>query len=256
MKKYYFLFVALMLTTVAAWADDDNGGDDKNLFNHMSLGINIGTNGVGADIGMPITKLFALRVGYNWVPRLKFSDEFDVESVGSSYGGSVDMEAKLNMGTFHALFDVYPVRNKGFHITAGAYLGAGDVIDVYNKEPGALMAVYTHNQTSPDPAGVAFGNYLLTPDKNGNVNAALRVNKFRPYLGIGFGHAVPKGRFTCQFDMGVQFWGKPSVWLYGDNGEHKVEKGDFEGDANKAFDIATKFSVYPVLNLRIVGRIF
>lgn len=255
MRKHIFLLVAvLILTTVPAWADGDGG--DKNLFNHMSLGLNIGTNGVGADIGLPITNLFAFRAGYNWVPRLKFSDEFDVESPGGGYGGSVDMEAKLNMGTAHALFDVYPIRNHGFHITAGAYFGADGVIDVYNKVPGSLKDVYEHNQTSPNTAGVGFGDYLLTPDKNGNVNADLRVNKFRPYLGIGFGHAVPKGRFTCQFDMGVQFWAKPSVWINGANGEHKVEKSDLDGESAKAFNIATKFSVYPVINLRIVGRLF
>ncbi len=253
-RHFFILLAALLLATTAAWADDNN---DKNLFNHMSVGINIGTNGVGGDIGLPITNLLGLRVGYNWVPRVKFSDEVDIETIDGSGFGSEEVEGKLNMGTFHALIDVYPFRNNhGFHITAGAYLGQGGVVDIYNKVPGSLLSTYERNQVATNPAGVAFGDYLLTPDKNGNVNAYMRVAKFRPYLGVGFGHAVPKGRFTCQFDMGVQFWGKPSVWINGDGGEHEVEKSDFDSEPNKFFKFATKLSVYPVINLRIVGRIF
>jgi hypothetical protein len=68
----------------------------------------------------------------------------------------------------------------------------------------------------------------------------------------------------------VQFWGKPGIYTMaadskiklaqGIKEEHKFTKSDLDdqkdGDWKDAFDIMEKFSVYPVLNVRLTGRIF
>ena len=54
-------------------------------------------------------------------------------------------------------------------------------------------------------------------DNNGNVSGGLKVSGFRPYLGLGFGRAVPKKRVGVMFELGVQFHGKPGG-VYGFRG--------------------------------------
>ena len=112
--------------------------------------------------------------------------------------------------------------------------------------------------------GAKIGKYFFTPDPadKGNVEANIKVKGFRPYVGLGFGRAVPKKRIGCQFDLGVQFWGKPEIYIPTYNktaGTYQYEKidGDKAGDdAGKVLKTISKISVYPVLNFRLVGRIF
>ena len=76
------------------------------------------------------------------------------------------------------------------------------------------------------------------------------MSKFRPYVGLGFGRPVPmKHRFTCNFDLGVQFWGTPEVYLR----DNKLEKTTTNSDAGEVLKVISKISVYPSLNIRFVG---
>lgn len=200
----------------------------------------------------------------------------------------MDIEGKLDNTVGHILLDIHPFKTS-FRVTLGAYFGKDQIIDVYNTEEGFMKPINEWNNAvlNPDPSyaaliagqkllGGKLGSYTFAanPDGDGNVKAYAKVNSFRPYLGIGFGRAVPKGRVGCQFDLGVQFWGKPEVYapVYGDptknykeinpdNSKNKFETikidGDDAGDdAGKVLKTVSKISVYPVLNFRLVGRIF
>ena len=74
------------------------------------------------------------------------------------------------------------------------------------------MDINRLNATRPDgqKIGLDLGDYLLTPDERGNVDATLKVAAFRPYLGVGFGRAVPaKHRFAFNFvgsRLGSRVW--------------------------------------------------
>jgi hypothetical protein len=195
--------------------------------------------------------------------------------VNGHYVHEVDLEGKLNMGDFSLMFDWYPWKSSSFRITAGAYIGKSDVVTVTNKEP--FM--------NPEYAGKAgidlsrtgsniMEKYTIVTDAAGNVDAKLKVNGFKPYIGIGFGRAVPRKSIGLQFDLGVQFWGKPELqtnlmYYDGEQGDfvtryEKIEKGritrsnedkDYK-DLRDAVKTIEAISVYPVLTLRFVGRIF
>lgn len=204
---------------------------------------------------------------------------------GGNLPNQMDVQGKLNNTTWHFLLDLYPFGGKSsFHATIGAYFGPSEVISVYNKESGFLKPIVAYNQAiinaqSPtaDPGvtqvvnqyglkmiGAELGDYFITPNPadNGDVEVNAKVNSFRPYLGIGFGRAVPKGRIGCQFDLGVQFWGKPDTFAPTYNkvlGTYQVENLDGEragDDAGEVIKTVSKISVYPVLNFRLVGRFF
>jgi hypothetical protein len=100
----------------------------------------------------------------------------------------------------------------------------------------------------------------------------MKVNAFKPYVGIGFGRAVTKHRVGVQFDLGVQFWGRPGI--FADVKYFDYDKGDFVirnerlergrittsnsdyQDLDEAIRIMEKVCVCPVLKIRVNGRIF
>ncbi|MBR2184448.1 MAG: hypothetical protein IJ897_03375 [Prevotella sp.] len=198
---------------------------------------------------------------------------------GGNLPNEMAVQGKWSNTTWHFLVDVYPFgAAHSFHATVGAYFGSSEIISLYNREDGFLQPINTYNEAylSSDPnvrsvidqygltmIGADMGEYFVTPNpaQNGNLNAYAKVNGFRPYLGIGFGRAVPKKRIGCQFDLGVQFWGKPDVYIPTYNkatGTYQDEKIDADragGDVGKVLKNVAKFSVYPVLNFRLVGRI-
>jgi hypothetical protein len=251
--------------------------EDYGYFNHLSGGIVLGTEGIGIEVAAPITYDFAVRMGYSLMPKFKYSKSLNLnENRGAFIKDKVDIGGKLNMGDFKLLVDWYPFRSSSFHATAGFFIGRSTVVEIDNKEP-FVKENYRGN------AGIELGvmdpsnpqsesRYTLMTDVNGDVHAELEVSSFKPYLGIGFGRAVPKGRVGVQFDLGVQFWGRPELnanmnYVDRETGENVTRfepiqrnritnpDGDYK-DLRDAVRTIQKIRVYPVLNIRINGRIF
>ena len=110
----------------------------------------------------------------------------------------------------------------------------------------------------PGVDGIAIGDALVTTDANGIARANLKVNSFKPYVGLGFGRAVSKHRVNVAFDMGLQFWGSPKVEVFSpeDGTWQRVHATDVnDDDINKALDKISKLKIYPVLSLRVYCRI-
>ena len=178
----------------------------------------------------------------------------------------------LDMGMVRLLLDtqafdldaVSNVINPAHHrITAGAYIGQEKPLEVHNKSAFLQPAYY---ETKGLELGTGASSYTLVSDAQGNVKADLKVNSFKPYIGIGFGRAVPKKTIGMQFDLGVQFWGTPEIWAnindeWGDSKYQKVDKDkitnpdkDYQ-DGKDAIKNIEKVIVYPVLTFRLIGRI-
>ena len=118
--------------------------------------------------------------------------------------------------------------------------------------PEGTTATYNIFPYQDDILGSDVEEYL-TADENGNVNAHIKVSAFRPYVGIGFGRVVPaKSRVAFNCDLGVQFWGKPTVTCQ----DQELKDEDLKGDDGGIVRYITKMSVWPVLNLRATFRLF
>ena len=273
MKKLFVIASALFLFIGNVSAQEDN-----NLFTHLSAGVGIGTTGVELQVAAPITDMFAVRAGYSFMPKFKYSKAIDLKNNDGTVPGAfispeVELEGKLKMGDFKLMFDYYPFKSSSFHATAGFYVGSSTLVEVNNTKP-FMKDGYKGNAGIElgDPTKGAEQRYTMFTDQNGDVKAEMKVNNFKPYLGVGFGRPVPKGRVGVQFDLGVQFWGKPEVWAnmnYVDRTTGEVvtryekvkknriinEKKDYQ-DLKDALKTIEKIGVYPVLTLRINGRIF
>jgi hypothetical protein len=251
----------------------------------LDLGVSDKTKGVSIkDMNKHIDDLNTQIVAWNAAHPTQKMELIDKTLLpNGEIPNDLTIEGKLDNTVGHILFDIHPFKTS-FRFTVGAYFGKDEIISVYNKEDAFFTPINQWNnaiitaQNNPtstlntmvvkpynlDMIGGELGDYFVTPDpaEQGNVKAYAKVNGFRPYLGLGFGRAVPKGRVGCQFDLGVQFWGKPEIYIptYDKAAKtYQYEKidGDKAGDdAGKVLKTVSKISVYPVLNFRIVGRIF
>lgn len=250
---------------------------------HFGIGLNAGTNGVGIDASLGLTRFLQIRGGFSYVPNIDVNYNADIYNEANmiinawnafspnapipTLPDNVRTSITPHLTTAHALLDIYPAGS--FHFTVGAYFGQEVILSATNAEPGSLKPVafanecidiYNNSNIIPGSdgyqvrhIGVQVGDYIFTPDAAGNVQAEIRVKKVRPYAGIGFGRAVPrKHRVGCSLDLGVQYWGKPT---YFSNGE-EVAASEFSGDNQRLVKLLSNTSVYPVVTFRLCGRIF
>lgn len=231
---------------------------DNEMFNHLSLGISLGTDGIGFEAAAPIGRYVQARTGISFMPAFSYSDDVKYGNrSGDVAGKKVNAKGTLHMTDWKLLFDIYPSTKSTFHFTAGFYLGKQAVVTGKNTEVPTLLM---------DGGYILIGGQPFGANAEGVANIEVRVNNFKPYLGIGFGRAVPrKHRFAVTCDLGVQFWGKPKVYSWNQDmlnyGFHEVKYKDIDpdgsaADARDAIKIINRIGVYPVLNIRLNGRIF
>lgn len=173
MKRLLFT-IAFTLTAVASL---NAQSEDKNILNHLDFSLSAGTTGIGFDFSMPIGNSVKVRMGADFMPTFTKKMNFGVEVgeddpkltpeqnaamknerfekmadmlesfTGMKVDNNIDMLGEPSMNTFKMLVDVYPFRNKHWHITGGFYLGGTKVAKAYNttEDMTSLMSVTMYN---------------------------------------------------------------------------------------------------------------
>lgn len=96
--------------------------------------------------------------------------------------------------------------------------------------------------------------YMMMPDKDGTVRAKAKVNRFRPYLGFGYGgNLTQDGKWQVSFDAGMQFWGgAPKVTTH--DGTVLNELKNLRGKVGNYMNLMRAIPVYPTVDFRISYR--
>lgn len=281
MKKIHlFILVALcgILLPSTATAQETYRADDEFKFNHLSIGGTVGLTGIGIDVAMPATRHFTLHAGFSTLPlgalKVKIADNMgeivsawnlpEQEILNNAKDKMVEMNIAFNMYTAHLLADYHPWRTSDFRVTAGMMIGNTNVLHIYNTIDGSMSYLNVCNRLVQDYnaafgtkfpyAGLQFGDYVLTADHNGNVDAMMKVWMVRPYLGIGWGRDINtymKRAVNVSFDFGFQFWGTP--WFDFNKGEKVVSTHSTESGV---FSFLSGLNAWPVLKFSISGEIF
>ncbi len=250
MKKLILAIVAIAMLSVNCMAGQPQGG----IFKHVGVGVGAGTNGISVELSTPITRWFQLRAGVSTLPNFKLNTEADVTFSGSqgnySYNedGTIDLEGAFGRTQGSIILNVYPMPWGSFYIAGGLYFGGNKLLKVTGHSD-----YLANNSSLAESAGVEIGDYTIPVDQNGNVRGGLKVNNVRPYLGIGWGRAVPNNRLNFGIELGVQFMGSPK--LYTDFGDINdiINKEGGDNDIQKVMD---KLTVWPVITFKLSGRIF
>lgn len=252
------LALGMMLMSLSVRAQDKI---EYGIFDHLGAGLSLGTDGIGIDVAAPLTDYVAFRTGISFMPKIKIKkNNIHIKDNDATLEDHVDVEGKLNIFDFKFLADYYPFKNSSFHLTAGAFIGSEDAAHVVNT------SMFIKDPDEYGKVSLVLGDYHVTTDENGYAHLDLKVNSFKPYLGFGFGRAIPrKSRVSVSCDFGVKFWGKPRVGAmtindWNEKVYHKFSYKDLDEDDDEdlkdALKTIEKIVVYPVLNVRISGRIF
>lgn len=248
MKKLIKLAIVLM-AVFSATSSSAAGLGTLGIFNHLGVGAHAATTGFGFEVATPITKFITLRAGASFMPGFSFNTDVD----GTYHTGVNDYSEDFTMNIKGALkrtqgsviFNIYPVPMlSSFYVAAGAYFGGNDIVKI-SGHSDELEGLINSNPT------IEIGDYQLPVDQHGNVNGSLKVKKFRPYLGLGFGRAIPKRLLSFGVEFGVQFMGKMKV--YSGNEELNALITENDDDWQKVID---KLTVYPVIKFTLSGKIF
>lgn len=247
MKKTVFTILAalalLMPGTAAA----------QDLFNHLAVNAHVATTGVGVELSTPITKFITMRAGVTCMPGFSFSAEVDGQYYvnNTQRDFTVDLDANLKRTQGSVIFNVYPLAKakvcSSFFLAAGLYFGGDKLVQIKGHSDEIANDLKQFGGTSY----IELGDYKLPVDENGNVKGGLKVQKVRPYLGLGFGRYVPKKRISVTGELGVQFHGH--IKPYTSEGEIAFDEFTENDDWKKVMD---KLTVYPMLKIVISGRIF
>jgi len=293
MKRLLICLFAAMTVTLPVTA--------QKVFKHLSVSAEIGTTGYGINLAMPVYKDYlVVKVGATFPNLVKtYSTDFNITLLSNHVNQYVDeandylykihgekpslihlptstsLEAtgRINISTFKAILEYYPIKTSGFHISAGFYWGnrrlvsadavASDLWDVYEtdvdivKEMGEKYPDYSEIIGKiPDlSANIKGKTYKITSP--GNVNLSIESVKIRPYLGIGFGRSVPDSRIDFQFDLGGLFLLDPGFVSGNEVPYQKKVDLTIKGSAlSDMMNFLRDYAIYPVLNIGIVVKLF
>ena len=244
MKLFAKLATALLLVVAGATSLH------AQVFNHLGAGVGIGLNGISIDVATPITRFINVHAGVDIMPGITFNADADFTYEATQAGaptqtidGTMELKGDLGRVQGHLIFNVYPFPKGAFYVAAGAYFGGNKLLKItgHSNELAGLS----------NNGNVIIGDYNVPVDKDGNVDGGLKVKNFRPYLGIGWGRAVPKRFIAFGIDLGVQFEGKPDV--YTNHGTITTSITDDDNTFNKVRDA---LSVYPTLTFKLNFRAF
>jgi len=187
MKKHLLLLSIIFLLLYKGMAQNaaNSAIKRKGLF---GLGLNISSNGVGAQIAYSILKnndLIARIEGRYFYSEIK-DREITFQQTPMLVNGYI------KRGSIGLMLDYHPFGNS-FKLTTGFAILLNEVNNVAKLKDSSVQGGI---KISPDEVGSIIIDYSIKPS---------------PYFGIGFGKSVPKKRVGFSFDIGFYYTGMPNV---------------------------------------------
>ncbi len=184
MKKILLAFVMLFPCLVHGQVETKNS---------LSLQLQVGSQGVGADFRYGVLPNLSLRAGASFIP-VNVNGVYDI----SGFDSQNDLTAKFS--NIHLLADFVPFSGaQGFRLVGG--------VGYLFKANGGL---------SVTPSGTyKYGDISLTPEQVGSVNVDIDWKGVAPYLGFGLFKSFPNNRFNINLDLGTYYLTTPKTTIVG-----------------------------------------
>lgn len=178
----------------------------------MSAGLSLGVmDGIGVELGFGVTEKLNVRAGYSVFPNMLIKEYgISLPKWGSNPATETAFTGR-GSGSGNLLVDFHPTAGS-FRVTAGLFFGPQDFIKVYNTKalPESYHAAGISYYVDADKSDITKF-YRIQSDDKGVMSAAFKAGAVKPFIGIGFGSAIPKGRVGASFDLGVEYIGGLSL---------------------------------------------
>lgn len=200
MKKFILLFATLSAAFLSTSAQK------VSAFEHLDIGVTLGTTGVGIDVATPLSEQFRVRAGFSFVPEFDVKMNFSMDGengsnvnsvadkfadlTGLAIDDNIDMIGQPNIFNGNLLVDFYPIKNVNFHVTAGFYVGSSRIASACNaiEDMATLVSASMYNNIydNIEAGEPIFGDVYLSPELE---------EKFLSYgrMGVHLGNRVDTG---------------------------------------------------------------
>ncbi len=150
-----------------------------------SLGITLGTTGIGLQGIYPLNNHFSLRGGISVIPAFNYTR---TDKVGTT---TLEQKFKTSFVNIHVLADYYlPVLQKaGFRLSGG-------------------FAWFVHAQSKVRSIPVGdyyYGEIPINDERMGEISTVVKRNGIAPYLGAGFLNLFSTKHLHLSFDLGTYY---------------------------------------------------
>lgn len=145
-----------------------------------------------------------------------------------------------------------------------AIYGTPEMLDMFRERFEGNYPELPYSPMEYGRMGITMGQradgstYRMEPDKNSMVSAKMKVNRLRPYLGFGYGSSMMNNnnKYNISFDCGIMLWGgTPSIVTH-DGTDLAKDIKNVPGKVGDYVELAKKFKVFPVVEVRISRRLF
>lgn len=187
MKNYviYFFLISFCLQN---YAQDEKEIKEK----ESAFAISFGSPGTGLEYAKKFSSKLNAKVAWHFF-NLK---DFGRENI-SLNGSTVDVLANLKVSIIDLGIEYLPFNNSSFKISTGLGL-------LSNVKAGGVLT-YTES--------VTIGSIIISKQDVGEIASDITWSGIAPYIGIGFGRAVPKRKVELGIEFGAYFASSPNVDL-------------------------------------------
>ncbi|MDP5093205.1 MAG: hypothetical protein NWQ17_07835 [Polaribacter sp.] len=191
MKKI-LLTISLFSVCLGIQAQDNT--ETKEMKNAFAA--SFGLPGLGIEYARKLSPKFSARLAWHSAQLINLRAE-DIEIKDDK----VDLLANAEVSIIDLGIEYNPFKNSSFKLTTGI----GFLTNVNTN----LVVTYTED--------VKVGDVIITKNDVGEIVADVTWSGIAPYVGIGFGRAIPKKRFGFGFELGTYYTSSPDVVLTASN---------------------------------------
>lgn len=157
--------------------------------NKHAIALSAGLPGFGLEYAYNINRSFNVRAGFTAFGLSDINTDLEVN------GQNINVNANLNSMAFDLLFEYQPSSKVAFKLVAG--LG-------YLNNVGFNSLVLLNDD-------IGFGDLVIDNEDIGEIDIDIAWGGVSPYLGFGFGRAIPKKRVGFGLEFGAYYAGGPEV---------------------------------------------
>lgn len=229
-------------------------------------GIRLGTDGITIDGGVNFMPEVSVRAGLSFLP--SFHRTLERQTMAAEINNVsrelyADTDVKSSFITGHLLADYHPFKN-GFRVTAGLYFGSPKVnihFALTDKQTGKPITMPGQevpsvkleiNDQNDKPVSGSPVEIKIADDSTLDLSATYR-NLVQPYIGIGYGYAVPNSRVGFTADLGMLYTGGLTIK------SPNIISGNFDGvwQTRPEMKVIKNISTFlPVLSIGMSIRIY
>ena len=205
MKKLFYFLIAFGITSQLTAQSIPSSQEPPILREHQygknSISIQFGTMGFGGEIAqaLKLDNSLNLRIGVSYFDVSMFVTPPITISLGDD-ASDIDVTPKVKSILIDALVDYHPFKNRSFKLVGGLAYGTGD--SEVLAEPTIKTGTFKF-----------ASDFEMDAEDFGKANLKVTGNAIRPYVGFGFGRAIPKRRIGFGFELGTYYSGSPKLAL-------------------------------------------